>query len=100
MSQDNHDADAGNNVSAYTPTWHEFMRDMHAMDKRVTLLESALLQQAKTMGRMEEDAKIARDTLIRIDNQLTGWKGSITVIVAASGTLVAFVLFILDKMWH
>lgn len=89
----------GDSGSVYSPTWGEFMRDMHSMDKRITLLEAALLTQGKTMERIEDEAKETRAVLHRIEKQLDGWRGSIAVIVASSGGIAAGIVFVVDKLW-
>ena len=102
--------DRRENNADYSPTWLDFVRDMHAMDKRVgdrindterrvNALEIVVGQQARTLEKIETDARETRLSLNRIENQLSGWRGSIAIIVTVATAFGAAVLFVLDKVW-
>lgn len=80
------------------PTWHALLRDVHDVDKRLTIVEATQLQTSKALDELREDAKETNKTLHQVRDAVVGWKSSITTIVTLGGGVAAVVFFILSKI--
>jgi hypothetical protein len=84
----------------YNPTWHNLLRDVHDVDKRLTIIESAHISQAKALDELKLDAKESTRTLNEVRDAVVGWKSSIASIVFMGGAVAAVIFFVLGKVWQ
>ena len=87
------------NREDYQPTWAMLLKDVHDVDKRLTILESAHLQTSKALDELKADAKETNRTLHQVRDAVVGWKSSLGTIVTAGGAVAAVVFFVLGKLW-
>jgi hypothetical protein len=84
----------------YNPTWHALLRDVHDVDKRLTIVEAAHIAQAKALDELKLDAKESTRTLHEVRDAVVGWKSSIASIVVMGGAVAAVIFFVLGKVWQ
>ena len=84
----------------YRPSWQTLLRDVHDVDKRLTILESAHVHQARALDEIKADAKVASHTLNEVRDAVVGWRSSIASIVFFGGGVAAVIFFVLGKVWH
>jgi hypothetical protein len=94
------DTDAQQPSGDATPTWYEFTREVHNMDKRLVLVEAAQIHQATRTDSIVRELKELSSGLQRIQNQLAGWKGSVAVLVALISAAVQVAFFVAGRLWQ
>lgn len=82
------------------PSWHALIRDVHNVDKRVTVIEAAHIAQARALDELKAEAKESSRTLHEVRDAVVGWKSSIASIVFMGGGVAAVIFFILGKIWQ
>jgi hypothetical protein len=82
----------------YQPSWHALLRDVHDVDKRITILEATQVATSKALDELRADSKETNRTLHQVRDAVVGWKSSLATIIMLSGGLATAVFFVLGKV--
>ena len=84
----------------YQPSWHALLRDVHDVDKRLTILEATQVATSKALDELRADARETNRTLHQVRDAVVGWKSSLATIVTLGGGMAAVIFFVLSKLWQ
>jgi hypothetical protein len=90
--------DRNNHEESYAPTWHALLRDVHALDKDVTVLKLAHAHLAEELEEIKAQSMKTNATLSEVRDTILGWKGSLVIITSVGGAVAAIVFYGLDRV--